>query len=52
VWLVIADTSPINYLILIRHVDLLPRLFEFETACWRDCTVLRGDGFKTPEKPR
>lgn len=27
-WLVIADTSPINYLILIRHIDLLPRLFE------------------------
>ncbi len=26
--LVIADTSPINYLILIGHVDLLPRLFE------------------------
>jgi len=28
VWLVIADTSPINYLILIGHIDLLPRLFE------------------------
>lgn len=27
-WLVIADTSPINYLILIGHIDLLPRLFE------------------------
>ena len=26
--LVIADTSPINYLILIEHIDLLPRLFE------------------------
>jgi len=26
--LVIADTAPINYLILIGHVDLLPRLFE------------------------
>ena len=26
--LVIADTSPINYLILIRHIDLLPCLFE------------------------
>ena len=26
--LVIADTSPVNYLILIGHVDLLPRLFE------------------------
>lgn len=26
--LVIADTSPINYLILIGHVDLFPRLFE------------------------
>lgn len=26
--LVIADTSPVNYLILIRHIDLLPRLFE------------------------
>ncbi len=26
--LVIADTGPINYLILIGHIDLLPRLFE------------------------
>ena len=26
--LVIADTSPIQYLILIGHIDLLPRLFE------------------------
>jgi predicted nucleic acid-binding protein len=26
--LVIADTGPINYLILIGHVDLLPRMFE------------------------
>lgn len=26
--LVIADTSPVNYLILIGHIDLLPRLFE------------------------
>ena len=26
--LVIADTSPINDLILIEHIDLLPRLFE------------------------
>ena len=26
--LVIADTGPINYLIRIGHVDLLPRLFE------------------------
>lgn len=26
--LVIADTGPINYLILIRHIDLLARLFE------------------------
>jgi predicted nucleic acid-binding protein len=26
--LVIADTGPINYLILIRQADLLPRLFE------------------------
>ena len=26
--LVIADTAPINYLILIGHVDLLPCLFE------------------------
>ncbi len=25
--LVIADTGPINYLILIGHIDLLPRLF-------------------------
>jgi predicted nucleic acid-binding protein len=26
--LVVADTGPINYLILIRHIDLFPRLFE------------------------
>lgn len=26
--LVIADTSPINYWILIGHIDLLPQLFE------------------------
>ena len=26
--LVIADTSPVNYLILIGHIELLPRLFE------------------------
>ena len=26
--LVIADTGPVNYLILIRHIDLLPRMFE------------------------
>jgi len=28
VQLVIADTSPINYLILIGHIDVLPSLFE------------------------
>ena len=26
--LVIADTSPVNYLILIEHIHLLPALFE------------------------
>jgi predicted nucleic acid-binding protein len=26
--LVIADTGPLNYLILIEHIDLLPRLFQ------------------------
>jgi predicted nucleic acid-binding protein len=26
--LVIADTGPLNYLILIGHIDLLPALFE------------------------
>ena len=26
--LVIADTSPINYLLLIGHIDILPELFE------------------------
>jgi predicted nucleic acid-binding protein len=26
--LVIADTGPVNYLILIGHIDLLPRMFE------------------------
>jgi predicted nucleic acid-binding protein len=28
VQLVVADTGPINYLILIGHIDLLPQLFE------------------------
>jgi predicted nucleic acid-binding protein len=28
VQLVIADTGPVNYLILIGHIDLLPRLFD------------------------
>jgi predicted nucleic acid-binding protein len=28
VQLVIADTGPINYLILIGHIDILPALFE------------------------
>jgi predicted nucleic acid-binding protein len=26
--LVIADTGPVNYLIPIGHIDLLPRMFE------------------------
>jgi hypothetical protein len=26
--LVIADTGPINYLVLIGHIDLLPRMFD------------------------
>jgi predicted nucleic acid-binding protein len=26
--LVIADTGPVNYLILIQHIDLLPRMFD------------------------
>jgi len=26
--LVIADTSPINYLLLIGHIDIVPALFE------------------------
>jgi predicted nucleic acid-binding protein len=26
--IVVADTSPINYLLLIEQIDLLPRLFE------------------------
>lgn len=26
--LVIADTGPVNYLVLIGHIDLLPRLFQ------------------------
>ena len=26
--LIIADTGPVNYLILIGHIDLLPRLFQ------------------------
>jgi predicted nucleic acid-binding protein len=28
VWLVIADTGPVNYLVLIGHIDLLRVLFE------------------------
>jgi len=28
VQLVIADTGPINYLILIEHIGILPALFE------------------------
>jgi len=28
VWLVIGDTGPINYLILIGYIDLLPQLFK------------------------
>jgi predicted nucleic acid-binding protein len=28
VQLVIADTGPVNYLILIGHIDVLPALFE------------------------
>lgn len=26
--IVVADTSPINYLLLINQIDLLPRLFQ------------------------
>jgi predicted nucleic acid-binding protein len=26
--LVIADTGPVNYLILIGHIDILPALFD------------------------
>jgi predicted nucleic acid-binding protein len=25
--IVVADTTPLNYLVLIQHEDLLPRLF-------------------------
>lgn len=35
--LVIADTSPLNYLVLIGHVDILPALFErviLPSAVW------------------
>jgi hypothetical protein len=28
VWLVIADTGPVNYLVLIGEIDLPPRMFE------------------------
>ena len=37
--LVIADTSPINYLVLIEHVDILPALFErviLPAAVWEE----------------
>jgi len=30
--LVVADTSPLNYLVLIGQVDLLPSLFE-KSSC-------------------
>ena len=26
--LVVADTSPLNYLVLIRHIDLLPQIYQ------------------------
>jgi predicted nucleic acid-binding protein len=28
VLIVVADTTPLNYLVLIDHIDLLPKLFE------------------------
>jgi predicted nucleic acid-binding protein len=37
--LVIADTSPINYLLLIGHIDILPALFEkviLPAAVWEE----------------
>ena len=37
--LVIADTSPVNYLVLIGHVDILPALFErviLPAAVWEE----------------
>jgi predicted nucleic acid-binding protein len=37
--LVIADTSPINYLILIGHIDILPSLFDRVTLP----AVVRGE---------
>jgi predicted nucleic acid-binding protein len=44
--LVIADTSPINYLLLIGHVDILPALFDrviLPAAVW--------DELKHPKAP-
>ena len=44
--LVIADTSPINYLLLIGHIDILPALFErviLPAAVW--------DELKHPKAP-
>jgi len=44
--LVIADTSPINYLLLIGHIDILPSLFEkviLPAAVW--------DELKHPKAP-
>ena len=37
--IVVADTSPLNYLVLIEHVDLLPRLYQriaVPQAVWQD----------------
>lgn len=40
--LVIADASPINYLILIRQIEILPRLFERVVIPRIDIAAERG----------
>jgi hypothetical protein len=43
--LVVADTGPLNYLVLIGDIELLPKLFEkiFVPATVRDELALAGD---------
>jgi predicted nucleic acid-binding protein len=40
---VIADTGPLNYLLLIDHIDLLPRLFETVLIPQAVCAELADD---------
>ena len=37
--IVIADATPLNYLVLIGHADILPRLFDHNNRIGRDRSV-------------